>query len=65
MYGDLAVKLVRCPPYPRGPTREEDAEPRVSTALLNRDLTREVRDLDKDVTDLLEPFYSTFDPATD
>lgn len=28
-------------------------------------MTREVRDLDKDVTDLLEPFQGSFDPSTD
>lgn len=30
-----------------------------------RAVTREVRDLDKDVTDLLEPFQGSFDPAAD
>lgn len=28
-------------------------------------MTREVRDLDKDVTDLLEPFQGSFDPSAD
>lgn len=28
-------------------------------------MTREVRDLEKDVTDLLEPFQGSFDPAAD
>lgn len=28
-------------------------------------MTREVRDLDKDVTDLLEPFQGSFNPAAD
>jgi GINS complex subunit 1 len=28
-------------------------------------VTREVRDLDKDVADLLEPFQGSFDPSTD
>lgn len=30
-----------------------------------RAVTREVRDLDKDVTELLEPFQGSFDPAAD
>lgn len=30
-----------------------------------RAVTREVRDLEKDVTDLLEPFRGSFDPAAD
>lgn len=32
---------------------------------LVRAVTREVRDLDKDVADLLEPFHGSFDPAAD
>ncbi|PNY29326.1 DNA replication complex GINS protein PSF1 [Tolypocladium capitatum] len=55
MYGDLGVKLVRCPPHLRGPIRQEDAEPRASTALLDRDVTREVRDLDKDAIAYILP----------
>ncbi|KAK5990827.1 DNA replication complex GINS protein PSF1 [Cladobotryum mycophilum] len=60
MYGDLGMKLVQhakrtqnlahLPPY---------------QAEIVRAVTREVRDLDKDVADLLEPFQGSFDPAAD
>ncbi|KOS16823.1 DNA replication complex GINS protein PSF1 [Escovopsis weberi] len=60
MYGDLGMKLVQhakrtlnlahLPPY--------------QTDLV-RSVTREVRDLDTDVADLLEPFEGSFDPAAD
>ncbi|KAL6818645.1 hypothetical protein GGI42DRAFT_310393 [Trichoderma sp. SZMC 28013] len=60
MYGDLGIKLVQhakrtqnlahLPPY---------------QAELVRAVTREVRDLNKDVDDLLEPFQGSFDPAED
>ncbi|KAI1640341.1 DNA replication complex GINS protein PSF1 [Biscogniauxia mediterranea] len=60
MYGDLGNKLVQqakrtqnlahLPPY---------------QAEIVRAVTREVRDLDKDVTDLLEPFQGSFNPADD
>ncbi|KAG6033202.1 DNA replication protein psf1 [Claviceps citrina] len=60
MYGDMGIKLVQhakrtqnlahLPPY---------------QAELVRAVTREVRDLDKDVKDLLEPFQGSFDPAAD
>ncbi|KAF5125662.1 DNA replication complex GINS protein PSF1 [Metarhizium anisopliae] len=60
MYGDMGVKLVQhakrtqnlahLPPY---------------QAELVRAVTREVRDLDKDVKDLLEPFQGSFDPSAD
>ncbi|KAI5801614.1 hypothetical protein DFH27DRAFT_557335 [Peziza echinospora] len=58
MYGDLGLKLVQhakrtqslahLPPY------QSD---------LIRAITREVRDLDRDVTDILEPFNGEFDPS--
>ncbi|XWW92592.1 hypothetical protein V2A60_000517 [Cordyceps javanica] len=60
MYGDLGVKLAQhakrtqnlahLPPY---------------LAEIVRAVTREVRDLEKDVADLLEPFQGSFDPAAD
>ncbi|KFH45008.1 DNA replication complex GINS protein-like protein [Hapsidospora chrysogenum ATCC 11550] len=60
MYGDLGIKLVQhakrtqnlahLPPY---------------QAELVRAVTREVRDLDKDVSELLEPFQGSFDPTAD
>ncbi|KAM0260528.1 hypothetical protein ACHAQJ_002762 [Trichoderma viride] len=60
MYGDSGIKLVQhakrtqnlahLPPY---------------QAELVRAVTREVRDLNKDVDDLLEPFQGSFDPAED
>ncbi|KAK3996877.1 hypothetical protein QBC44DRAFT_230880 [Cladorrhinum sp. PSN332] len=60
MYGDLGNKLAlhakrtqnlaHLPPY---------------QAELVRAVTREVRDLDKEVTTLLEPFQGSFDPAAD
>ncbi|ROT37368.1 GINS complex, Psf1 component [Sodiomyces alkalinus F11] len=60
MYGDLGNKLVQhakrtqnlahLPPY---------------QAEIVRAVTREVRDLDKDVTELLEPFQGSFDPSAD
>lgn len=60
MYGDSGIKLVQhakrtqnlahLPPY---------------QAELVRAVTREVRDLNKDVDDLLEPFQGSFDPSED
>ncbi|KAF4123383.1 GINS complex subunit 1 [Geosmithia morbida] len=60
MYGDLGIKLVQhakrtqnlahLPPY---------------QAEIVRAVTREVRDLDKDVSELLEPFQGSFDPSAD
>ncbi|EQB49388.1 hypothetical protein CGLO_11285 [Colletotrichum gloeosporioides Cg-14] len=60
MYGDLGNKLVQhakrtqnlahLPPY---------------QAEIVRAVAREVRDLDKDVSELLEPFQGSFDPAAD
>ncbi|KAH6674021.1 hypothetical protein F5X68DRAFT_174750 [Plectosphaerella plurivora] len=60
MYGDLGNKLVQhakrtlnlahLPPY---------------QAEIVRTVAREVRDLDKDVSELLEPFQGSFDPAAD
>ncbi|CAZ82139.1 unnamed protein product [Tuber melanosporum] len=58
MYGDLGLKLVqhakRTQSLPQLPPYQSD---------IVRSVTREVRDLDRDVTEILEPFNGHFDPA--
>ncbi|KAG0638455.1 hypothetical protein HOY80DRAFT_887900 [Tuber brumale] len=58
MYGDLGLKLVqhakRTQSLPQLPPYQSD---------IVRSVTREVRDLDRDVTETLEPFNGHFDPA--
>ncbi|PWW77050.1 GINS complex, Psf1 component [Tuber magnatum] len=58
MYGDLGLKLVqhakRTQSLPKLPPYQSD---------IVRSVTREVRDLDRDVTEILEPFNGHFDPA--
>ncbi|KAI5819701.1 hypothetical protein BZA77DRAFT_141484 [Pyronema omphalodes] len=58
MYGDLAQKLVqnakRTQSLPTLPGYQSD---------LVRSITREVRDLDRDVSELLAPFEGAFNPA--
>ncbi|KAK4193427.1 hypothetical protein QBC35DRAFT_105937 [Podospora australis] len=60
MYGDLGNKLVSHAKR----TQNLANLPPYQTELV-RDVTREVRDLDKDVASLLEPFQGSFDPAAD
>ncbi|OTB18313.1 hypothetical protein K445DRAFT_246780 [Daldinia sp. EC12] len=60
MYGDLGNKLVQHAKR----TQNLSHLPPYQTELV-RAVTREVRDLDKDVADLLEPFQGTFNPAHD
>ncbi|XP_044724751.1 GINS complex protein [Hirsutella rhossiliensis] len=60
MYGDLGVKLVQHAKR----TQNLAHLPPYQTEIV-RAVTKEVRDLDKDVTDLLEPFQGSFDPAAD
>ncbi|KAI1345102.1 DNA replication complex GINS protein PSF1 [Xylariaceae sp. FL0016] len=60
MYGDLGNKLAiqakRTQALPHLPPYQTEVV---------RAVTREVRDLDKDVADLLEPFQGSFNPAED
>lgn len=81
MYGDLGVKLVRRFDFryiwkdtKTYPTRRQVQHAKRTQNLSHlppyqteivRAVTREVRDLEKDVTDLLEPFQGSFDPAAD
>jgi GINS complex subunit 1 len=60
MYGDLGLKLVQHAKR----TQNLAHLPPYQTEIV-RAVTREVRDLDKDVDDLLEPFQGSFDPAED
>ncbi|KAI1385072.1 GINS complex, Psf1 component [Hypoxylon trugodes] len=60
MYGDLGIKLVQHAKR----TQNLAHLPPYQTELV-RAATREVRDLDKDVTDLLEPFQGSFNPNDD
>lgn len=57
MYGDLGNKLVQHAKR----TQNLAHLPPYQTEMV-RAVTKEVRDLDKDVADLLEPFNGTFDP---
>ncbi|KAK3300260.1 DNA replication complex GINS protein PSF1 [Chaetomium fimeti] len=60
MYGDLGNKLVQHAKRTQNLTHL----PPYQTELV-RAVTREVRDLDKDVASLLEPFQGSFDPSAD
>ncbi|KAL2022729.1 hypothetical protein VTK56DRAFT_4810 [Thermocarpiscus australiensis] len=60
MYGDLGNKLVQHAKR----TQNLAHLPPYQTELV-RAVTREVRDLDRDVASLLEPFQGSFDPAAD
>ncbi|KAL6869266.1 DNA replication protein psf1 [Amphichorda felina] len=60
MYGDLGIKLVQHAKR----TQNLAHLPPYQTELV-RAVTREVRDLDKDVSELLEPFQGSFDPTAD
>ncbi|KAI5923253.1 DNA replication complex GINS protein PSF1 [Camillea tinctor] len=60
MYGDLGNKLVQQAKR----TQNLAHLPPYQTEIV-RAVTREVRDLDKDVADLLEPFQGSFNPASD
>ncbi|KAK4170555.1 hypothetical protein QBC43DRAFT_7396 [Cladorrhinum sp. PSN259] len=60
MYGDLGNKLA----LHAKRTQNLAHLPPYQTELV-RAVTREVRDLDKEVTTLLEPFQGSFDPAAD
>ncbi|KAK4111976.1 GINS complex, Psf1 component [Canariomyces notabilis] len=60
MYGDLGNKLVQHAKRTQGLAHL----PPYQTELV-RAATREVRDLDKDVASLLEPFQGSFDPTAD
>ncbi|KGQ10925.1 DNA replication complex GINS protein PSF1 [Beauveria bassiana D1-5] len=60
MYGDLGVKLAQHAKR----TQNLAHLPPYQTEIV-RAVTREVRDLEKDVADLLEPFRGSFDPAAD
>ncbi|EFX02559.1 psf1 domain containing protein [Grosmannia clavigera kw1407] len=60
MYGDLGNKLVQHAKR----TQNLAHLPPYQTEIV-RAVTREVRDLDKDVAQLLEPFQGSFDPTTE
>ncbi|KAK8146745.1 hypothetical protein MY1884_003691 [Beauveria asiatica] len=60
MYGDLGVKLAQHAKR----TQNLAHLPPYQTEIV-RAVTREVRDLEKDVADLLEPFRGSFNPAAD
>ncbi|CAM1506777.1 Fc.00g064180.m01.CDS01 [Cosmosporella sp. VM-42] len=60
MYGDLGNKLVQHAKRTQNLTHL----PPYQTEIV-RAVTREVRDLDKDVSELLEPFQGSFDPTAD
>ncbi|KAK1754982.1 hypothetical protein QBC47DRAFT_423174 [Echria macrotheca] len=60
MYGDLGNKLVQHAKRTQNLTHL----PSYQTELV-RSVTREVRDLDRDVASLLEPFQGSFDPAAE
>lgn len=78
MYGDLGVKLVQFPctaifSLDTNKTQQVQHAKRTQSLAhlppyqteIVRSVTREVRDLDKDVNDLLEPFQGSFNPAED
>jgi len=58
MYGDLGLKLVQ---HAKRTQSLSQLPPYQSDIV--RSVTREVRDLDRDVTEMLEPFNGHFDPA--
>ncbi|KAI1396090.1 GINS complex, Psf1 component [Hypoxylon fuscum] len=60
MYGDLGNKLVQHAKR----TQNLAHLPPYQTEII-RAVTREVRDLDKDVTEMLEPFQGSFNPTED
>ncbi|KEY71034.1 hypothetical protein S40285_06979 [Stachybotrys chlorohalonatus IBT 40285] len=60
MYGELGMKLVQ-----HAKRTQNLAHLPSYQADVVRAVTREVRDLDKDVAELLEPFRGSFDPAAD
>ncbi|KAK3329425.1 DNA replication complex GINS protein PSF1 [Apodospora peruviana] len=60
MYGDLGNKLVQHAKRTQNLTHLPPYQ-----AELVRAVAREVRDLDKDVASLLDPFQGSFDPSTD
>jgi len=60
MYGDMGIKLVQHAKR----TQNLSHLPSYQAELV-RAVTREVRDLDKDVSELLEPFQGSFDPSAD
>ncbi|KXJ95810.1 hypothetical protein Micbo1qcDRAFT_28940 [Microdochium bolleyi] len=60
MYGDLGNKLVQNAKRMQNLTHLPPYQTEVVRAV-----TREVRDLDKDVNSLLEPFQGSFDPSRD
>ncbi|KAK5663491.1 hypothetical protein OQA88_3921 [Cercophora sp. LCS_1] len=60
MYGDLGNKLVQHAKRTQNLTHL----PAYQTELV-RSVAREVRDLDRDVANLLEPFNGSFDPSTE
>ncbi|RDA84456.1 hypothetical protein CP532_2142 [Ophiocordyceps camponoti-leonardi (nom. inval.)] len=60
MYGDLGLRLVQHAKR----TQSLAHLPPYQTELV-RSITREVRDLDKEVMDILEPFQGSFDPSED
>ncbi|KAJ4416529.1 DNA replication protein psf1 [Neurospora sp. IMI 360204] len=60
MYGDLGNKLVQHAKR----TQNLSHLPPYQTELV-RAVAREIRDLDKDVASLLEPFQGSFDPSTE
>ncbi|KAH8885215.1 GINS complex, Psf1 component [Thozetella sp. PMI_491] len=60
MYGDLGTKLVQQAKR----TQNLAHLPPYQTELV-RGVTREVRDLDKDVARILEPFNNSFDPSAE
>ncbi|RGP65677.1 DNA replication complex gins psf1 [Fusarium longipes] len=60
MYGDLGNKLVQHAKRTQNLTHLPPYQNEIVRAV-----TREVRDLDKDVGELLEPFQGSFDPSAD
>ncbi|KAL0635029.1 DNA replication protein psf1 [Maublancomyces gigas] len=60
MYGDLGLKLVQ-----HAKRTQSLAHLPPFQAEIVRAVTREVRDLDRDVTEMLEPFDGQFNPAED
>lgn len=75
MYGELGNKLVHLPTYPRNLSLNKQAHhakrtqnlahlPPYQTDLV-RTVTREVRDLERNVSHLLTPFEGGFNPSTD
>ncbi|KAK1690814.1 hypothetical protein BDP55DRAFT_309705 [Colletotrichum godetiae] len=60
MYGDLGNKLVQ-----HAKRTQNLSHLPAYQAEIVRAVTREVRDLEKDVTEVLEPFQGSFDPTAD